>query len=188
MFTPLLLLVAAALAGPLHIELSAKEVTQLEAGEVIVRSPTDDGMLVGAIDIPGESGPVWDAVMNFDARVQNVGAIRSISTYAPGTDPKGLGERFELSVMGVSVVYHLRYQEDPQHQWVTFGLDTERENDLVSSTGGYHIIPQGEGQRLLYWSRTDVGRSIPGFIRNALSNRSFRNQLSAMRRLAGGTE
>jgi len=184
MFAVIFGFMAAALAGPLNVDLTAKEVAYLETGGIVVRAPTDDGLLIGAIDIAAPSAPVWDAVMNMDARVENVGAIRSITTYAPATDPKGLGARFELSIAGVGVNYHLRYDQDPSEKWVTFGLDPEKENDLVSSTGGYHIIANGDGQRLVYWSQTDAGRAIPGFIRNALSNRSFKNQLGAMRDLA----
>ncbi len=179
--------VAAALAGPLNVEFTAKEVAQLESGGVVVRSPTDDGVVIGAVDIPSESGPVWRAVMNFDARVENVGAIQSIDTYAPATDPKGLGAKYVLTIMGMQIVYHLRYHQDPGERWVTFALDPDFENDLAASTGGYNIIQHGEGQRLVYWSKTDAGRAVPGFIRNALSARSFKSQLGTMRELATGS-
>ena len=176
--------VGLATAGPLDVQLTASEIEVLEGGGVVVRSPTDDGLLVGAVDVSAPSAALWSAVMNLEAREANVSAIKSITTYAPATDVKGLGARFELSIMGIKVVYHLRYHQDPSQKWVTFGLDSEKENDLVSSTGGYHITPNGDGQRLIYWAKTDAGRAIPGFIRNTLSNRSFKSQLGAMRDLA----
>lgn len=170
-----------AAAGPLAVQLTDDEIRALESGAVVVRSPTDEGLLIGAVDIDAPTERVYDAVLDFDARIENVGAIKSIEVYAPMTDPKGLGAKFELSILGTAVEYSLRYETDPAHTWVTFALDPEREHDLVSSTGGYHITPSGDGQRLIYWAQTDAGRAIPGFIRNTLSNRSFKNQLGAMR-------
>ena len=154
----------------------------LDAGEAVVRAPTADGLVVGAVDIPATRQQVMAAVMDFDARVQSVGAISAIDVYAPATDPKGLGTKFTLSVLGTEIVYFIRY--DVADEGVNFVLDKEQTNDLVDSSGGYWTYPEGDEIRLVYWSKTDTGRSIPRFIRNTLSVRSFRNQLTAMKELA----
>lgn len=169
-------------AKPLDVHLTEAEQAQLAAGEVVVRSPTDSGLIVGAVDIPATREQIMKSVMDFDARVESVGAISAIDEYAPRTDPKGLGARFTLSVLGTEVVYHIRY--DLADEGVNFVLDKERENDIVDTHGGYWTYPAGDRVRLVYWSATDTGRSIPGFIRNSLSVRSFRNQLEAMKQQA----
>jgi len=173
---------AALAASPLDVTLTTAERAALDAGEVVVRTPTADGLVVGAVDIPASREQVMAAVMDFDAREQSVGAISSIDTYAPPTDPAGLGARFTLSVLGTEVVYHIRY--DVEEQGCNFTLDKQQENGIVDSSGGYWTYPDGDEVRLLYWSKTDTGRSIPRFIRNTLSVRSFRSQLDAMRTLA----
>jgi hypothetical protein len=165
-------------ASPLNVQLTAAEEAQLVAGEVVVRHPTDTGLVVGAVEIPATREQVMKSVMDFDARVESVGAIESIETYAPSTDPKGLGAKFTLSVLGSAIVYHIRYDIDDAG--VNFVLDTEKENGIAATNGGYWTYPSGAKTRLIYWSTTDTGRNVPGFIRNTLSVRSFHSQLSAM--------
>ena len=175
--------IALALAAtPLNVDLSAKELAELDQGGIVVRYPTDTGLIVGAVDIPATQAQVMATVLDFDARVESVGAISSIETYAPPTDPKGLGARFTLSILGTEIVYHIRYDVDDEG--CTFALDPERENGITDTKGGYWTYPQGDKTRLVYWSTTDTGRSVPGFIKNGLSVRSFRSQLHAMRELA----
>ena len=169
-------------ASPLEVNLTEAEKAQLSAGDVVVRYPTDSGLVVGAIDIPASREQVMKTVMDFDARVKSVGAIDAIETYAPATDPKGLGAKFTLSIVGTEIVYYIRY--DVADEGVNFALDKEQTNDLVDSSGGYWTYPEGDEIRLVYWSKTDTGRSIPRFIRNTLSVRSFRNQLTSMKELA----
>ncbi len=165
-------------ASPLDVKLTQAEKAKLTAGDVVVRYPTDSGLVVGAVDIPATREQVMASVMDFDARVKSVGAIDSIETYAPATDPKGLGAKFTLSVLGSEIIYFIRY--DITDEGVNFVLDNDYENGITATNGGYWTYPNGDKIRLIYWSTTDTGRAVPGFIRNTLSVRSFRNQLSAM--------
>jgi hypothetical protein len=110
-----------------------------------------------------------------------VGAIESITIYAEGSDPKGLGARFQLSVIGTEVVYHLRYQVDKDSGWTTFALDPDKPQDITSASGSYLLEPIAGGHRVHYRSITDTGRWVPGFVRNSVATRSFSNQLEAMR-------
>lgn len=178
----LLWMALALAASPLDVKLTDSEKAQLTSGEVVVRSPTDAGLIVGAVDISATRGQVMKTVMDFDARVKSVGAIESIDTYAPATDAKGLGAKFTLSVLGSEIIYYIRYDIDDEG--VNFTLDKEMENGIVDTNGGYWTYPEGDKVRLVYWSMTDTGRSVPGFIKNGLTIRSFRNQLTAMRELA----
>ena len=178
----LLLATLAWAATPLEVTFTDAEKASLDAGEAVVRTPTADGLVVGAVDIPATRQQVMAAVMDFDARVESVGAISAIDVYAPATDPKGLGTKFTLSVLGTEIVYYIRYDIDDEG--CNFKLDKDKENGIVDTNGGYWTYPAGDKIRLVYWSTTDTGRSVPGFIRNGLTVRSFRNQLTAMRELA----
>jgi len=169
-------------ASPLDVDLSAAEKAELTSGSVVVRAPTDSGLIVGAVDIPATTAQVMKAVMDFEARVESVGAISAIEVYAPDTDPGGLGAKFTLSILGSEIVYYIRYDVDAEG--CNFTLDKARDNGIAATEGGYWTYPAGDKVRLVYWSTTDTGRSVPGFIRNSLSVRSFRNQLHAMRDLA----
>ena len=100
--------------------------------------------------------------------------------------PKGLGATFTLSVMGSSVVYHLRYQIDRAAGFCTYTLDPERQHDIASVEGSYRLEPLPQGIRLIYQSRTDAGRAVPGFVKNWLASSSVKTQLEAMKKRAGG--
>jgi hypothetical protein len=169
-------------ASPLDVTLTDGEKAELAAGDVVVRYPTDSGLIVGAVDIAATREQIMKTVLDFDARVESVGAIEAIETYAPATDPKGLGAKFTLSILGSEIVYYIRYDIDDEG--CNFKLDKEKENGIVDTNGGYWTYPAGDKIRLVYWSTTDTGRSVPGFIKNGLSVRSFRNQLSSMKEMA----
>ncbi len=176
-----------AFAAPTPVQLTADEVSTLAQGEIIVRPPTDSGEMVGIVDIPGVSRErLMDIVLDWDMRVESVGAIKRIVEYAPETDPLGLGVTFELSVIGTEVVYHLRYDVDRAEGWCTFALDPEKQNDIVATHGSYRIVPIDGGQRLEYRSVTDTGRSVPAFVRKWIATGSIRDQLQEMRSRAGG--
>jgi hypothetical protein len=182
-----LVLVAVALGAPGPVTLSTTEVAALTAGEIVVRPPTSTGEMVGVVDIPGTTAArVWDAVLDFDLRTRSVSAIDSIVVYAPEGDPKGLGATFTLSVMGSTVVYHLRYQIDRASGMCTYTLDPERTHDIASVEGSYRLETLPQGIRLIYQSRTDAGRAVPGFVKNWLASSSIKTQLEAMRKDARG--
>lgn len=172
-------------AAPPAVSLTADELASLQAGDVVVRAPDAEGVLIGAVDVSGATAEqLWTAVLDFDLRVREVSAIKSISVYAPESDPKGLGARFELSLLGSTVVYHLRYTLDRANGWCTFTLDPERTNDVTSVEGSYVVQPLANGQRLVFRSKTDAGRAVPAIVKRWVATSSMRDQLEAMRQRA----
>lgn len=177
--------IGAAWAAPPPVGLTADELASLEGGDVVVRAPDADGVLIGAVDVTGATqSQLWTAVLDFELRVREVSAIKSISVYAPESDPKGLGARFELSVLGSTYVYHLRYTVDRANGWCTFTLDPDRPNDVTSVEGSYALQPLANGQRLVFRSKTDAGRVVPAIVKRWIATSSMRDQLEAMRERA----
>lgn len=177
-----------ALAAPAPVALTADEVAALTRGEVVVRAPDDRGVLVGAVDVPGTTpDQIWTAVLDFDLRKREVSAIRAIDVYAPASDPAGLGARFELSILGSTVVYHLRYTIDRTEGWCSFALDPAKPNDVTFVEGSYRVEPVAGGHRLVYQSRTDAGRAVPTIVKRWIATSSMRDQLEAMRTRAKST-
>lgn len=185
--TLLLALLAAAMAAPSPISLTANEQSSLEQGQIVVRPPTSDGVMVGVVDIPRTSADrVWKVILDFDLRTREVSAIESIVVYAPESDPKGLGATYTLSILGSKVVYHLRYRIDRAAGLCTYELDPERTHDISSVHGSYKLEPVGDAIRVTYQSRTEAGRAVPGFVKNWLAVSSIKSQLEAMRKHAQG--
>ena len=176
-------LMATALASaPTPFSLTSDEQASLAKGEIVVRpAPGGKGEMMGVVDIQAPFDPIWDAVFDWQARKESVGAIEDITVYAPMTDPKGLGVTFELSVLGTEVVYHLRYKADRDGGWTSFTLDPEREHDIVATNGSYLVTPIDGGHRVYYRAFTDTGRWVPGFIRNSFAVGQIKDQLEEMR-------
>lgn len=173
---------AVAASPPPPLALEAGELEQLDAGSVIIRSPDAGGLTIGIVDIPATSEQVWATLLDFPARVESVGVLESIDLYAPESDPKGLGASFHLRVLGTDVRYHLRYDIDRAANFCAFALDPEREHDITEASGSYHVLPLPNGQhRVVYRSKTETGRFVPGFVKKMLTNESLRSQLEDMR-------
>jgi hypothetical protein len=178
-------LIATAVAAPIPVVPTADEAAALGRGEVVVRPVDATGEIVGLVDIPGaDRARVMSAVLDFDLRVKVVSSLEGIEVYAPESDPKGLGAKFRLSILGSTVVYHLRYTIDRDAGWCTFTLDPDLPNDIVGTWGSYAITPIPGGQRLAYRSRVDSGRPVPGFVKNWVATDSTKVQLTAMRQAA----
>ncbi len=178
---------AASAGAPAAIEWTAEEQARLTSGKVVVRPPAEaSDQAVGAVDVRASADVVWAAVFDFPARVAEISALERAEVYAPASDPGGLGVVFELSVFGAEIVFHTRYQCDFVANYCTYGLDPARENDLVAVVGSYEVIalPDG-GSRLVYRSRTDSGRTVPGFVRRWLAVDALSTQLEGIQRRAG---
>lgn len=175
-----------ALAGPPAApDLAAGELAQLQKGEVVIRPPDANGLAVGIVDIDASAEQVWSVILDFPARVESVGVLQSIDVYAPESDSRGLGATFHLRVLGSDIRYHLRYTIDRAAGYCTFRLDPERQHDIVAADGSYQVIPLDGGRhRVVYTSRTETGRFVPGFVKKMLSNESLRSQLQEMKRRA----
>lgn len=177
-----------ALAAPAAVQPSSAELEQLSRGAVVVRpAPDSTGEMIGIVDLPGASAEdAWRVIFDWDMRVESVGAITAVTQYAPESDPGGLGVTFELSVLGNAITYHLRYTVDRAGGWCSFTLDPQREHDIAGTHGSYQISQLPDGIRLIYRSRTDAGRAIPGFVRKWVATSSIRDQLAEMQRRAAG--
>ena len=122
--------------------------------------------------------------MNLEPRVAENRGIRAVELYAQESRPELIGARWTMSVPGISVVFHLLYDCHRDEGYCTFSLDPTKPNDLEECEGHYLVTPRGSGTRLVYASRSDTGRSLPGWLRRWLAERSLRRQVDGIRKRA----
>ena len=176
------LFVAPALAATPTVELSADELARLGTREVVVRQePSDAGTYtVGVVDINATPAEVFAAVIDFEARIGEVGGLRSVSRYLE--EPDRVGARWELVVVGKTVSFTTLYDIDRAGLVAAYHMDKTQPNDIENVEGFYAVHPNGaSGARLIYRSLTDSGVYVPGWIRNMLANSSLVEVLEGMR-------
>lgn len=175
------LLLAALPAPPTPPEPTPEELAKLSAREIVVRTETSDagGSVVGLIDVAAAPERTWAAVMDLPARVDAIGALKSVETYDVTDD--GLGATWTLKVFGVSVVFSSLYELDRAHWTCVYGLDRSKDNDLSDASGSYQLVPIEGGTRLIYRSTMAAGGPVPGFVKKWLAVDALTEQLTDMR-------
>lgn len=173
-------------APPAQVEITDEEAAQLADGDILISldSTGDSGAQTLAIlDVAAPPDVVLAAVMDVEARVDEVGSVKDVSRYHEDKArlPEELGIRWELKVVGRTVVFHTFYWVQPDAGWATYVMDTDQDNDLKSVAGSYYAYSNGTGSRLVYRSETETGVSVPNWIRKILVGGSLKDQLGGIR-------
>lgn len=181
-----LLLPVSAVAAPPTYTLTRDEVAALDEGEIVVRRQDSEtgGGAVGIAQVAAPPEVVLDEVMNFEARVSEVGSLRSVERYSKEPHPGTIGAKWTLSMLGISVVFHTLYDCHRDEGYCAFSLDPTKPNDLEAAEGHYLVTPRGSGTRLVYANRMESGQFVPGWMRRWLAGRSLRQQVDGIRKRA----
>jgi len=166
---------------PPPLELTQAEAQRLEARKVVVRTESSEsgGWATAVVDVKADTTRVWDALLDFEARVPEIRPLKGVTIYDKSDAERGV--RWDLTVFGVAVSFHCLYHLHQEKGWVRYALDSSRTNDLVSVEGAYQLYTSGDSTRLIYRSATDSGRKVPEFIRNWLAVGSLSEQLAGVR-------
>lgn len=169
-------------AAPPTYTLTEDEAGQVDKGKVAIRHITEGdslGGVVAFVDVDAPPATVLDAVMDLEARKADNSSIDSIEIYM--REGEKLGAKWTLTVMGSTIVFHAIYECHRAEGYCTYALDPTKENDLVASEGHYVVLPHATGTRLVYASRTDTGRSVPGWIKRWIAGSSLTSQVEGIR-------
>lgn len=180
----LLQLASPALAGaPALPSLSAEEQATLARGEVLVRAGVDGQPTLVAVDVAADPDATFAAVMDLEARVGEVAALKEATVYRDS--PEVVGARFVMGIAGLTVTFHTLYQVDRAGRWCTYALDPSQDNGLKSAAGSYQVVPTATGSRILYLASAS-GEGEPGWLRKHLQEKGSRALLGGMKARAEG--
>lgn len=178
-----LLCVAAAPAAP---TLTQGEQKDFDKGKIVVRhEETDSGGRVTAVThVSAPPAVVLDEVMNLEARQPESSVLTSVEIYRKQSAPDVTGATFTLTILGGKTVFSILYDCHRDQGYCTYTLDPSKKNDIVSSDGYYLVLPDGSGTRLVYASRADTGRSMPGWMKRWIAGSSLQGQVDGIRKRA----
>ncbi|MDJ0850418.1 MAG: SRPBCC family protein [Myxococcota bacterium] len=167
-------------------ETRSEDESALDAGEILIRGEERGagGLIVATAHCAAPPAIVLDEVMNLEARVAENRSLRGVEIYLREHTPQRVGARWELSVFGFSVVFHVLYTCRRDADTCSYRLDPDRPNDVEASEGEYRVEPRGSGTRLVYTSRTDAGPAFPRWLRRWIAGRSLRQQVEGIRKRA----
>jgi len=163
---------------PEALNLSEAEKSALQANEMIIRDASA-GTAIGVIHINADPRVVLEEVVNLQARVEEVSLIDGLELYIDENDKKGA--RWELSMAGIDVQFHVVYQINWDNGWCTFDLDPTKDNSITDSSGSYKTEPIPDGTRLYYRSYAASANPAPNWVRKALSQHSMKQQLKGIK-------
>jgi ribosome-associated toxin RatA of RatAB toxin-antitoxin module len=160
--------------------------SQLQEGEILTElvdaeSGGEQGTARASGIIAAPAERIWGVLTDWE----------SYSDFMPNTVETKLrrrdGDRAWISqhlrVLFNNIRYGAVWTMQPRAGLARFSLDEEEPNDIAASEGTWQLVPLRASERTLvrYESRVDVGRPVPGFIRNALSQWSLPRVLRGLR-------
>lgn len=176
------LLLASALswAGPpAPPTISAAEQAILETGEVVVRRGQGEGApTVVVVDVKADPDTSFAAVMDVEARVSDISALKQAEIYLD--EPGRLGVRWVMGIAGVSVEFSTLYVVDRAGRWCTYELDPSRPSTLKSTGGSYQVISRPGGSRIVYTAAVSA-EGDEGWVRRQMQEKGTRALLGGMK-------
>ena len=169
-------------APPPPPDLTADEIGQLAQREIVTRADLSDptgGSAVGIVDIAASPERTFAAIVDLGARIGEISGLKALEIYDRGD--RFVSARWEVKILASSVAFHIRYDLDPASGTITYALDTNKPNDIVSAEGSYRVLPTASGARLVYRSTSDSGRSVPVFLKRWLASEALSQQLTGIR-------
>ncbi|MCK6505823.1 hypothetical protein L6R53_20945 [Myxococcota bacterium] len=158
--------------------LSVEEEAILARGEVLVRAGAAGQPTLVAVDVAADPDRTFAAVMDLEARVGEVSALKEATVYLD--TPEVVGARFVVGIAGLTVTFHTRYQVDRAARWCSYALDPEQDNGLQAAAGSYQVVPTATGSRVIYLASAS-GEGEPGWLRKHLQEMGSRALLGGIK-------
>ena len=173
-------------AKPAAPSLTENESSKLAKGQIVVRhADSEQGGGVTAVAlVNAPPRKVLDEVMRVEARPAESSALTSVEVYLKQATPDRTGATFTVTVMGSNTVFSILYDCHRAEGYCTYALDPTKKNDLVRADGHYLVVAEGDRTRLVYSSRAETGRSMPGWIRRWIAGSSLSSQVEGIRKRA----
>lgn len=170
-----------ALTPPAAPDLNAAEKATLSERKPIVRTSADGRTVLAAVDIVASPADVIQAVLDVEARRDEVGSIEQVTIYAQ--TPSQMKVKYDISLMGFDAVMNLIYDIDTAQNFVQYSTDTTVENDIEGSSGSYHAVALPNGATRLYY-RVNVPDEGAAWLKKALLEKNLPEQIQGIQKRA----
>ena len=158
---------------------------RLHAGRVLVESH-QDGVDKGSAralawaNCPSEK--VWAVITDHARFPEFMPHLKSAQV--SGRSAKGERVIQEVDAVISTVRYTLDFVFNKDAQRVDFALDKAVPHDIADARGHWQLWPFQGGTLIEYLSAVELGRSVPGFIRDYLAERGTEDAVDAVRKRA----
>lgn len=178
-----LLCVAAAPPVP---TLDANETVKYDKGKIVLRHELTDqgGRTTAVARVNASPRQVIDAIMDLEKRPDESSVLSSVERYRHEQSPEVIGATFTVTVLGSDTVFSILYDCHRDEGYCTYALDPSKLQDIVFADGYYRAVPDGSGSRMVFSSRADTGRSMPGWMRRWIAGSSLEGQVDGIRKRA----
>ena len=162
---------------PTPTKLTRAELSTIKQGQAVRRQIQNDsgGRGIAIMDIKASPEKIWQTILDFKTYPNWIDKLDKTTIYG-GTPQTGQKVKFELSVLGMDVVYFIQHSYHGDDGYMTWTLDYSRESDLDDSTGYWMVYPSPDNPgstRVEYTVDMRLQGWVPGFVENMLAKKGL---------------
>ena len=162
---------------PQPSKLSTDEIAQLKSGKAVRRQVRGKGggRGIAIMDVNAPADRIWKTILDYKAYPQWIDKLDQTKIYG-GNAAEGFLVTFELSVLGMDVIYYIDHDYFPDKGLLTWTLDYSRESDVDDSTGYWLVYPSPDSPgktRVEYTVDLRLKGWVPGIIENMLAKKGL---------------
>lgn len=177
-------------AAPPSPTLTEDETARYAEGKVVIRHEDTPrgGRATAVLRVEAPPRAVIDAIMDLQKRPEESSVLTSVEVYRHDPAPEVIGATFTVTVLGSSTVFSILYDCHRDEGYCTYKLDPSKPQDIVHADGYYLVLPERGGTRMVFSTRADTGRSMPGWMRRWIAGSSLEGQVKGMKERAESPE
>lgn len=163
--------------NPQPTALTPVETQKLAKGEAVRRQVRSDagGRGIAIMDIKAGPEKIWEVIADYKGYPNWIDNLDRTHIYG-GDKTNGYMVEFELSVIGMDIVYFIDHDFYPEKGYLSWQLDYSRESDIDDSTGYWLVYPAPNKpgySRLEYSVDLRLKGWVPGIVENMLANKGL---------------
>ncbi len=175
---------------PVRELMTQEQLERLEAGKVVLSKKgskdekgNDRGRARAMILVEKPPQALWNCIRNYKEQPEYMPHLVKAEKYFEEGNRVGLQQT--LKILYKKVTYHILQTFDHENKYMTWRIDTTRENDIENTEGSWRFVEYGSGRTVaIYTVSVDSGMSIPGFLANFLLNRDVPKVVKALKERA----
>jgi hypothetical protein len=171
---------------------TAKQQLDLNAGKLVFVTEKSAGgasVVTGIAEIKVSHERLWKLLLNTAEIKRASKSVKELNTYedAPGPNGTRIIKLDYLVKSGpIKLRYYVKRECFTSQNYMTWILDTERDSDILATTGSYstHDAARDGYVVFLYRASIDVGKNVPAWVEERLAASSLKRYLLHIKEIA----